>query len=168
MSNFRITAITNYGFPPCMRMDSPIPDRGDLSRDCKRAFSSPTCSSICSNLISARLGNCLVKLQPSLDFACFLCSDSFYNDSEDLLDILRGVFSCGFSLLDYVPWIYITLVKSTVVGRLLPGGDFESLSVMPGRSPRSEELNTGHVKFLPCQPGWIRRPPVTLRYRIYC
>ena len=30
-----------------------------------------------------------------------LFSDLFYNDSEDLLDIIHGVFSCGFIIL---PW----------------------------------------------------------------
>ena len=47
-------------------------------------------------------------------------------------------------------WIYMTLVKSAAVGHLLPGGDFEGLSVMPGRSPRSEELNTRRVNLPPC------------------
>ena len=83
-----------------------------------------------------------------------LFSDSFYNDSENLLDIFCGVFSCGLlvtmekpcdhcslliptwddhstcikcrdSLLDYVAWIYISPAKSAVVGRLLPGEDLE-------------------------------------------
>ena len=81
-------------------MDSLIPNRGDLPHDPKGAFSFPTRSLICSDVIFAQVGNCLVKLQPSLEFECYCVQIRFHNDPEFLLDIFRGVFSCGLLVYD--------------------------------------------------------------------
>ena len=86
-------------------MDSPIPKGGDLSRDPKHAFSFSSRSSPVQTCFASR-ENCLLRLQPSLEFACLLLSESFHNDSEFILDIFRGVFMV-FSLLDY----YFTMGK---------------------------------------------------------
>ena len=42
--------------------------------------------------VSAREENCLVKLQPSLEFACYNCSDSLLYDSECFWIYLEYIF----------------------------------------------------------------------------
>ena len=86
-----------------------IPKRGNLLRDLKRAFSFSSCSSPVQ-MCFARWENCLIKLQPSLEFECLLLSESFHNDSEFILDIFRGVFFCGLLFLQWENFVICRLV----------------------------------------------------------